>query len=204
MQSSAIITDHVYVSEHLNHSHSIMSPSLPLITVVYYSLFSMEKSYPPSHVIAVWLYQRADFDAANDTLIDFPFKPSSSSSVDSVWDEWYQTYMRIMNNVIPTRRIKCIGNLPHFTSHLQKLILNKHCLYKAAKQLSTSSAWSKHKSFRSHVTLALRSAKSRFYQSLSSKIIHHKRFGRASTSLPPRPVVYLSISISTTILNLHP
>ena len=95
----------------------------------------------------VWLYQCADFDAANDTLIDSPFEPSSSNSVDSIWDEWYQTYMRTMNDVIPTRRIKCISNLPYLTSHLQKLIRKKHCLYKAAKQLSTSSAWSRYRPF---------------------------------------------------------
>ena len=35
------------------------------------------------------------------------------------------------------------------------------------------------------------------------KLTHHESFGRTSTSLPPRPVIYLSISILTTILNLY-
>ena len=184
MQSSTTIIDHVYISKHLNYSHSIMSPlsSTDHSCVLLCFLNRRVLSTKPRHC-KVWLYQCADFDAADDTLIDFPFKPYSSRSVDSVWDEWYQTYMRIMNNVIPTRRIKRISNLPYLTSHLQKLICKKHCLYKAAKQLSTSSAY---KSFRNHVTLALRSAKSRFYQSLSSKINSPQEFWKSFHKLAPK------------------
>ena len=86
-------------------------------------------------------------------------------------------------------------------AHLQNLFHKKHCLYIAAKQLSTNSARSRYETFQNHVTLALRSAKSGFYQSLSSKINIPREFWK---SLLPRPVICLLISISTTILNLHP
>ena len=84
MQSSATIIDHVYVSEHL---HSIMSPiSSSDHSCVLLSLLNRRvlPTKPCQH--KVWLYQHADFDAANDTLIDSPFEPSSSNSVDSVWN----------------------------------------------------------------------------------------------------------------------
>jgi len=187
MQSSATIIDHVYVSEHLIHSHSIMSPlSSSDHSCVLLSLLNRRVLPTKPCQRKVWLYQRADFDGANDTLIDSPFEPSSSNSVDSVWDEWYQTYMRVMNDAIPTRRIKRINNLPYLTSHLQKLIRKKHCLYKAAKQLSTSSAWSRYRSLRNHVTSTLRSAKSRFYQSLSNKINSPREFWKNFHKLAPK------------------
>ena len=131
----------------------------------------------------MWIYQRADFESANDKLNNFSLE--ESRSVDSAWNDWYTHFMSVMTESIPSRLVKRTYNLPYLTSVLLKLVRKKHKLFKSAKHLATDNAWSKYKKIRNHTTAALKAARSRFLDSLISKLNSPQDFWKSFHKLSP-------------------
>ena len=186
MSTSSTI-DHIYISSHLPQSHSILSPlSSSDHSCILLSLPSLKFPQITSPRRVMWLYQRADFEHANSSLESYQFNPSSSTPIDDTWKEWYSTFMNTMSSSIPTRVIKRPNGLPYLTSNLVRLIRLKHRSFKAAKQLATEAAWSKYRRLRNNVTAALKAARSRFLNSLTSNINSPQDFWKKFHKLSPK------------------
>ena len=54
----------------------------------------------------IWLYKNADFDTANSTLTCLPTAIFSDNDVNKFWTEWYDVFMSVMAETIPTKQIK--------------------------------------------------------------------------------------------------
>jgi len=94
--------------------------------------------------------------------------------------------MSTMTEAIPSKLVKPSNNLPYLTSDLLKLIRMKHRLFKHACAAATDLAWSKYKTIRNHVTSALKTARCRFFNSLSSKLNSHSDFWKSFHKLSPK------------------
>ena len=94
--------------------------------------------------------------------------------------------MSTMSEAIPSKLVKPSNNLPYLTSDLLKLIRIKHRLFKRACAAATDLAWSKYKTIRNHVTSALKTARCRFFNSLSSKLNSPSDFWKSFHKLSPK------------------
>ncbi len=94
--------------------------------------------------------------------------------------------MSVMSDSIPSRLVKRTNNLPYLTSEVLKLIRKKHQTFKKASHLATDKAWSKYKIIRNHTTAALKAARSRFLDSLTSKLKSPQDFWKSFHKLSPK------------------
>jgi len=206
-KSTSSTIDHVYLSNPLSQTSTLS----PLSTSDHCCILLTLSNVKPPHVKPtkrrVWIYQQADFDLANDKLAELSI--NETQPVDSVWTDWYAHFMSTMTEAIPSKLVKPSNNLPYLTSDLLKLIRMKHRLFKHACAAATDLAWSKYKTIRNHVTSALKTARCRFFNSLSSKLNSLSDFWKSFHKLSPKKTripVDLSLgneSSSTSPSSLH-
>ena len=116
------------------------------------------------------MYRDADFDSANATLHCLSSRSFPANDVDSLWYQWSDFFMTTMSQFIPSKVIKQNQKLPYLTNSLKSALKKKLKVFKDAKRCNSEHAWSKYNKVHNRVTSALRSAKSAFFQSLSTKI----------------------------------
>ena len=118
----------------------------------------------------IWLYKSADFETANSTLKCLPTAIFSDDDVNKFWTEWYDVFMTVMEETIPTKQIKPKTKVPYLTEELLHLVRKKCRLHKHAKRVGTSRAWTKYTKVRNRVTSELRSAKKIYFHNLADNI----------------------------------
>jgi len=93
-KSSQSTIDHIYTSNSLSQSHSIFSPlSSSDHSCILLSLSNVKPPSPTPSSRKMWIYQQADFEAANDELATY--HPDESHSVDSAWGSWYVQQLHV-------------------------------------------------------------------------------------------------------------
>ena len=108
------------------------------MTCILLSLSNVKPPSPTPSSRKMWIYQQADFEAANDELATYHL--DESYSVDSAWGGWYSNFMSVMSKTILSRQRRRVNNHPYLSPNLLKLIHKKNLLFKAAKRLSTDKA----------------------------------------------------------------
>lgn len=91
-----------------------------------------------------------------------------------------------MANTIPTKMIKQMNSTPYITGDLLSLVRRKERMYKVAKKSNSDRSWTKYRRLRNRVATSLRTAKSHFFEDLSSKVSQPKDFWTALRKLSPK------------------
>lgn len=94
--------------------------------------------------------------------------------------------MTTISQSIPSKVVKSRHKLPYLTDNLQRTLKRKLQLLQEAKTLNTERAWSKYSKARNKATTALRSAKSKFFKTLSTKLKSPKDFWATYHKLSPK------------------
>lgn len=176
--TSSTIIDHIYISSDLSHSSCINLP--PLLGSDHNTLqLTLTNRHVPTHNNRrrkIWLYKSADFETANSTLKCLPTAIFSDDDVNKFWTEWYDVFMTVMAETIPTKQIKPKTKVPYLTTELLHLVRKKCRLHKHAKRVGTSRAWTKYTKVRNRVTSELRSAKKVYFHHLADNICTPRDF----------------------------
>ena len=169
--STPTVIDHVYLSEKLNFSSCNILP--PIGGSDHNCVFvSLQLSTPKLKTARhqVWLYKKADFDSANDSLQRIPSSMFQDDDVDNFWSQWYDLYMTTMSSFIPKKTISSHKQLPYISKDLLILIRKKQRLFKQAKRLNSPRAWLKYNKACNKTTSALRKSKQHFFTKLSMNV----------------------------------
>ena len=169
--STPTVIDHVYLSEKLNFSSCNILP--PIGGSDHNCVFvSLQLSTPKLKTARrqVWLYKKADFDSANDSLQRIPSSMFQDDDVDNFWSQWYDLYMTTMSSFIPKKTISSHKQLPYISKDLLILIRKKQRLFKQAKRLNSPRAWLKYNKACNKTTFALRKSKQHFFTKLSMNV----------------------------------
>ena len=154
----ATVIDHVYLSEKLNFSSCNILPPIGGSDHNCVSV-SLQLSTPKLKTTRrqVWLYKKADFDPANDSLQRIPSSMFPDDDVDNFWSQWYD-----LSSFIPKKTISSHKQLPYISKDLLILIRKKQRLFKQAKRLNSHCAWLKYNKARNKTTSTLRKSKQHF------------------------------------------
>ena len=125
--TSATLIDHIYLSDDLSHSSCAILP--PLHDSDHSSIhLSLRKPSPMSKRAPrrkIWLYKQADFESANEALQCLSSKSFPASNIDSLWSQWYDFYMTVISQSIPSKSIKQSKNLPYLNNELMRAVRKK-------------------------------------------------------------------------------
>ena len=94
--------------------------------------------------------------------------------------------MTIIDETIPSKRIKPKTKVPYLTADLLYLVRKKCRLFKQAKKAGTDKAWSKYSKIRNKVTSALRTAKKVYFHQMAASIRSPRDFWSSYHKLNPK------------------
>ena len=182
------LIDHVYISECQPHLPCIHLPPLSgsdhdtlLVT-----LSNCQISYQRTKHRKVWLFNKADFERANETLQCLPTSTFTHDNVNSFWTEWRDVFTAVISDTIPSKQIKPKTKVPYLTADLLHLVRKKSRLFRFAKQSGTTTAWSKYTKIRNRLTSALRSAKKAYFHQMAASISFPRDFWSSYHKLNPK------------------
>ena len=131
----------------------------------------------------VWQYKHADFDRANDLLMDLDLDNIiNPSDMDSSWLSWKQEFLRVMDECIPSSTLPDRKNLPWLTKEIIQLIRKRNFYFKKA-QKNNPNALQKFKLLRNKVVTKLRANKQKFLAEINPR--HPKDFWKMIKVLNP-------------------
>jgi len=117
----------------------------------------------------IWRYAHADFDKASRLIEDTDWSfLKDVSCIDTVWDDWEQKFMSIMEECIPKATITQRRNLPRMNSHIRAKIRKRNNTYRKARTTGHPSLWSKYRPIRNGVVQLLRQSKKHHLQRVST------------------------------------
>ena len=125
----------------------------------------------------VWQYKHADFDKANDLLMDIqPNDVLDYSDIERSWHNWKQVFLGIMEECIPCSTLPNRKNLPWLTKHIIQLIRKRNNLFKRAQRSGDPRDYQSYKEIRNKVVSELRTSK----QNVLHLLIHNapETFGK--------------------------
>jgi len=117
------LIDLVFVSDTSGLSHCHTIPQLANsdhygITV--YMSGKGKANHSKSVCRKVWQYRHADFDKANNLLMDIqPNDVLDYSDIEHSWHNWKHVFLGIMEECIPCSTLPNRKNLPWLTKHIQ-------------------------------------------------------------------------------------
>lgn len=134
----------------------------------------------------VWLDDQAESDSANHILQCLSSHSFPANDVDTLWTQWHNFFMTTISQSIPSKVVKPNRKLSYLTVNLKRALKRKLKLFQEAKRLNTERTWIKYSKARNKATTALRSAKSNFFKSLSTKLKSPKDFWATYHKLSPK------------------
>jgi len=116
----------------------------------------------------IWQYKHADFDKANDLLMDIqPNDVLDYSDIERSWHNWKQVFLGIMEECIPCSTLPNRKNLPWLTKHIIQLIRKRNNLFKRAQRSGDPRDYQSYKEIRNKVVSGLRTSKQNFFATLN-------------------------------------
>ena len=184
-QTSESLIDHAYVSQPLLNSKISVDVNCPLgrsdhcAFIARIELKVMQCNEVPR---TVWLYNKANWVETRAALRNLPSEPDEfldlngcldsfchlNGMIDSIWQSFYDKFMKIMSSNIPQKRLSKKRNLPWVTGDLKKLITRRNRLFKKAKLTNSSSHWDSYKKLRNTIVMKLRQAKRDYFDGVST------------------------------------
>ena len=120
--------------------------------------------YTPTTCRKIWRYKHADFNRANDLLMDVDLESIINPyDIQSTWSNWKKIFLDIMDECIPTSILPNRKNLPWLTKDIIQLIRKRNNLFKKAKDSNDPIDLQLFKATRNRVVSKLRSSKQRFF-----------------------------------------
>ena len=94
--------------------------------------------YTPTTRRKIWRYKHADFNRANDLLMDVDLESIINPyDIQSTWSNWKKIFLDIMDECIPTSILPNRKNLPWLTKDIIQLICKRNNLFKKQKTQMT-------------------------------------------------------------------
>ena len=118
-------------------------------------------------------YSRADWDT---TCSDLVALPSPSDDVDSSWVSWKSHFIRILSRYIPTKVCKVKKSLPWMSPDLFNLLRKRDIAFSKYKATKSECHLSRYRTLCNKSVGALRKAKCKFFNRLSTLIRSPKQF----------------------------
>ena len=115
----------------------------------------------------VWLYDRADFELANELLVGCGDIINPDDDLEHVWSVWEEYFMSIMHQCIPQVTVKVKKNPPWLSSVLLTNIRKKNSLYRRARKSGRFEDVGNYKKQRNLVANMLKSSKAKFFDRLN-------------------------------------
>ena len=119
----------------------------------------------PRHI---WIYKNADFSKACDLIRATNWNSLLSDNVDLSTENWTSRFLEIMEECIPQQELKKRRNLPWLTKNVMRHVRKRNNMFLRAKRSKNPTHFAKYKKIRNNVTTMLRSAKQRYFNSLTS------------------------------------
>ena len=119
----------------------------------------------PRHI---WIYKNADFSKACDLIRATNWNSLLSDNVDLSTENWTSRFLEIMEECIPQQELKKRRNLPWLTKNVMRHVRKRNNMFLRAKWSKNPTHFAKYKKIRNNVTTMLRSAKQRYFNSLTS------------------------------------
>ena len=116
----------------------------------------------------IWIYKNADFSKACDLIRATNWKSLLSDNVDLSTENWTSRFLEIMEECIPQQELKKRRNLPWLTKNVMRHVRKRNNMFLRAKRSKNPTHFAKYKKIRNNVTTMLRSAKQRYFNSLTS------------------------------------
>ena len=186
--TSRTLIDHVYVSNRsLVHSCS----NAPPLGSSDHSSILVDLTWTAPRPIKIrrqmWSYRSADWDQANDLLLQAldSSSPASFPDVDSHWSSWKSQFMNIMSTCIPSRIITIKKSLPWINTDIIRVMRKRDHFFRLAKSLHSCSAYRKYRQLRNNVVSLIRKAKSDFLRVMSASVRTPREFWAMYHSLSP-------------------
>ena len=119
---------------------------------------------PPTKI---WLYQRADFDSINDSLLRIDWEAVLPHNVDDAWSTFSNLFLSIVHQFTPSKTFSPTP-LPSWMSRsLLHKIQKRRRLYHRASSTQDPNDWNLYRSLRNSIVSDIRKAKSHKVDSLS-------------------------------------
>ena len=178
------LIDHVYISECQPHLPCIHLPPLSgsdhdtlLVT-----LSNCQISYQRMKHLKVLLYNKADFERANETLHVYQLQPSHMTMLTHFGPNGVMFLQPSSPTLFPQN--KSYLKPKYHTS--RPISFTYPRLFRFAKQSGTTTAWSKYTKIRNRLTSALRSAKKAYFHQMAASISSPRDFWSSYHKLNPK------------------
>lgn len=159
-----------------------------------FSLTTCVSSHQQSKWRKLWLYKQVDFKSPNDTLQCLPTSIYSQNGINIFWTDWYDVFMTVIDECIPSKTIKPKTRMPYVTAGLLHLVHKKCRLFNCAKKVGTTKTCSKYSKIRNHLHFALQ--RKCMVIGWLQTFIHHKISGPSTKNLTPSTAAPLLTSIT--------
>ena len=117
----------------------------------------------------IWMYKNADFSKACDLIQQTDWECLLSDDVDRSTKLWTKRFLDIMEECVPQRVLQNRKrNLPWLTKNIIRHMRKRNSLFQGAKRTADPARFNKYKRMRNKVTAMLRSAKQKYFDSLST------------------------------------
>ena len=181
------LIDHVYISDPSNLV-SCSTFTFPPVGKSDHLCIStvLSKQVHPARPIRrrVWLYNKADWERANDLLQDTSLDVSTSDP-DSVWSSWKSHFLSVMDECIPSKVLAIKKSLPWFNADISQTIKKRDYYHHLCKSSFSEIIHRRYRSLRNTVVSALRKANFTYLNSMSTLIRSSKDFWSVYHSLTP-------------------
>ena len=114
------------------------------------------------------MYNNADFTKACDLIHATNWDSLLSDNIDLSTENWTRKFLEITEECIPQQELKKCRNLPWLTKNVVWHMRKRNNMFLRAKQSKNPTHFAKYKKIRNNVTTMLRSAKQRYFNSLTS------------------------------------
>ena len=117
----------------------------------------------------IWMYKNADFSKACDLIQQTDWECLLSDDVERSTKLWTKRFLDIMEECVPQRVLQNRKrNLPWLTKNIIRHMRKRNSLFQGAKRTADPARFNKYKRMRNKVTAMLRSAKQKYFDSLST------------------------------------
>ena len=186
--SSSTLIDHIYTSSSLSEPCCVTLPPVGSSDhfTVSLDLHLRPPTRPKIKPCKLWIYKKADFDAASKCLNCIPISLLPSSP-DSFWSAWSDLFLAAMKDCVPSKFAKPkLNNIPYLSLEQFHLIRKRNRLFKLAKRKVSERAWTKYSIARNQVTYSIRRAKKKYLKQLAVNIGSPNDFGKSYHKLSPK------------------
>jgi len=141
-------------------------------------LLNIEKQSPKPFKRKVYLYDRGDYNAYREKLINVDWDvlfDNNDNDIDSLTSSITDVILNAAADTIPNKIVTIRkSDPPWITSYIRKNIRKKNRLHKKAKKSNTAYKWEKFRKQRNKCVDIIRTARDTYYNDLSDKIISEK------------------------------